>query len=175
MFRVCSIFSHVLVELVFTQPTTLDSKLEFILVLKFLHPYMRMIFTSQICCNANWRKNRATFYLILSSGTHSCPAPFCLSCYWYILNLCIYFLAVLVSLLRDIKIPALTGLISWKKKTIRQRKGGNSLAAQWLALRLSDARSPELRSHKPCIVAKKKKTEKRNVIAQGQGWGWEMG
>jgi len=57
------------------------------------------------------------------------------------------------------KNSALTGLISWKKKTIRQRKGGNSLAAQWLALRLSTARSPELRSHKPCIVAKKKKKD----------------
>ena len=42
---------------------------------------------------------------------------------------------MLVLLLQDIKIPALTGLISWKEKTIRQRKGRNSLAAQWLGLR----------------------------------------
>lgn len=38
---------------------------------------------------------------------------------------------------------------------------------------------PEPRTKIPqalhCGQKKKKKTEKRNVIAQGQGWGWEMG
>ena len=124
---------------------------------------MRMIFTSQRCCNANWRKNRATFYLIPSSGTHSCTAPFCLSCFWYILNLIIYFLAVLVLLLRDIKIPALSGLISWKEKTIRQRKGRNSLAAQWLGLCDSTAKSPgtKIPQAMQCGQKKKKKDQEK--------------
>ena len=88
--------------------------------------------------------------------------PFYLSCYWYILNLIVYFLAVLVLLLQDIKIPALTGLISWKEKTIRQRKGRNSLAAQWLGLCDSTARSPgtKIPQAMQCGQKKKKDQEK---------------